>query len=62
LEVKIPVISHAKLDTFIKVRLKDRVAMLRASRRIDEFRKKYGKREKGFDSVSMIRKMRDSRR
>jgi len=55
-------ISHSKLHTFIKTRLKNRIAMLRASRRIDEFRKKHGKREKSFDSVSMLRKMRDSRR
>lgn len=54
--------SNTKLDTFIKTRLKDRAAMLRASRRIDEFRMKYGKPEKGFDSVTVIRKMRDTRR
>ncbi len=51
-----------KLEDFVKTRLKDRHAMLEASRLIDEFRKKYGKTEKGFDSVEIIRKMRDTRR
>lgn len=51
-----------KVEDFIKSQLKDRQAMLRASRLIDEFRKRYGKVQKGFDSVEIIRKMRDTRR
>jgi len=53
--------AQIKLDEFLKMRLKDKEAMLRASKKIDEFREKYGKTEKGFDSVKIIRKMRDSR-
>ncbi len=51
-----------KLEDFVKNRLKDRHAMLEASKRIDEFRKKYGRITRGFDSVEIIRKMRDARR
>jgi hypothetical protein len=54
--------NEIKVEDFVKNRLKDRRAMLRASKLIDEFRKTYGKAEKGFDSVEIIRKMRDSRR
>ncbi len=54
--------GHIKLEEFLKMRLKDREAMLRASKKIDEIREKYGKVEKGFNSVEIIRKMRDSRR
>ena len=53
--------AHIKLEEFLKMKLKDRDAMLRASKKIDEIREKYGKVEKGFDSVEIIRKMRDSR-
>jgi hypothetical protein len=51
-----------KVEDFIKNRLKDRRAMLQASKLIDKFRKTYGKVEKGFDSAEIIRKMRDGRR
>jgi hypothetical protein len=54
--------NEIKVEDFVKSRLKDRRAMLRASKLIDEFRKAYGKVRKGFDSVEIIRKMRDSRR
>lgn len=54
--------NEIKVEDFVKNRLKDRRAMLRASKLIDEFRKKYGKVEEGFNSVEIIRKMRDSRR
>ena len=40
-----------ELEDFVKTRVKDRQAMLRASAAIDVFRKKYGKPDKGFDSV-----------
>lgn len=54
--------GQIKLEEFLKMRLKDREAMLRASKKIDEIREKYGKVEKDFNSVEIIRKMRDSRR
>lgn len=54
--------NEIRLEDFVKNKLKNRRAMLQASKRIDEFRKTYGKVEKGFDSVETIRKMRDARR
>ena len=53
--------GQIKLEEFLKMRLKDRKAMQCASKRIDEFREKYGKADRGFDSVKIIRKMRESR-
>lgn len=54
--------NEIKVGDFVKNKLKNHRAMLQASKRIDEFHKTYGKVEKGFDSVEIIRKMRDSRR
>lgn len=54
--------SVIKIEDFVKNKLKDRPTMLRASKLIDEFRKTYGKVKQGFDSVEIIRKMRDTRR
>jgi hypothetical protein len=46
---------------FVRNRLRDWQVMAKASRDIDEFRKKYGRVEKDFNSVEIIRKMRDCR-
>ena len=53
--------NQISIEDFVKSKLKDRRAMVRASKAIDEFRKTYGKVEKGFNSVEIIRKMRDNR-
>ena len=50
-----------KIEEFVKNKLKDRGEMLAASRLIDNFRKEYGKTEKGFNSTAFIRKIRDTR-
>lgn len=53
--------GQIKLEEFLRMRVRDQKAMQYASKRIDEFREKYGKADKGFDSVKIIRKMRESR-
>jgi len=50
-----------KVEDFVKSELKNRQAMLKASKLIDEFRKRWGKAGKEFNSVKIIRKIRDSR-
>ncbi len=55
-------LNEIKVGDFVKNKLKNHRAMLQASKRIDEFHKTHGKVEKDFDSVEIIRKMRDSRR
>lgn len=55
-------IHGIKIEDFVKSKLRNRRAMLRASNLIDDFRKKHGKVKNGFDAVEVIRKMRDSRR
>ncbi len=54
--------NHIKIEDFVKNRLKDQESMLRASKLIDKFRNTYGKVKKGFNSVEIIRNMRDARR
>jgi len=49
------------LEQFLTSRIRDREMMRKASARLDAFRKKYGKPEAGFDSVKILRKLRDSR-
>ena len=49
------------VEQFIKSRVRDREAMRRASARIDAFRKKHGQPEAGFDSVKILRKLREAR-
>ena len=50
------------LEEFLKMKLTDRESMRRASKAIDDFRKKYGKTDKSFNSVEAIRKMREPHR
>jgi len=47
--------------TLLQTRLKDRDAMATAAKRIDAFRRKYGKPSKGFDTITLLRKLRQSR-
>jgi hypothetical protein len=49
------------VEQFIKSRVRNREAMRKASARIDAFRKKYGQPEAGFDSVKILRHIRESR-
>ncbi len=54
--------SHTiKVEEFVRNKLRNRSEMLTASRLIDNFRNKYGKTEKGFNSTDFIRKIRDTR-
>jgi len=54
--------SKMGLETFLSHRLRDRAAIVRASKTIDAFRRKYGHAEAGFDAVKVIRKLRDAGR
>ena len=54
--------DEIKVEDFVKSELKDRQAMLKASKLIDEFRERWGKPEEGFNSLRIIRKMRDNRK
>ena len=49
------------VEQFIKSRIKDHEAMRRASARIDAFRKKHGQLAAGFDSLKVLRKLREAR-
>ncbi len=49
------------IEQFTKSRVKDREVMRRAARHMDELRQRCGKPERGFDSVSVIRKIRAAR-
>jgi len=55
--------ASAKLtvEQFIKSRVKDQGAMRKASARIDAFRKQYGRPSSGFDSLKILRKLREAR-
>lgn len=49
------------IDELLKSRLRNRQAMRQASSRIDAFRKRYGRPEEGFDSVKILRHLREAR-
>lgn len=53
--------SKLTVEQFIKSRVKDREAIRKASIRIDAFRKRYGRPEEGFDSVKILRHLREAR-
>lgn len=53
--------SKLTVEQFIKSRVKDHEAIRRASARIDAFRKKYGQPDAGFDSVKILRQLREAR-
>ena len=54
--------SKMELETFLSHRLKDRAAIAKAARAIETFRRTHGRTGDGFDSVKVIRKLRDARR
>lgn len=49
-----------KFHLLTEAKVKDKDRILKAVRKQDQIRKKYGKKEKGWDSVSIIRKWRMS--
>jgi hypothetical protein len=53
--------SKLTVEEFIKSRVRDVEAMRRAARHMDALRKRCGKPEKGFDSVAVLRKIREAR-
>ena len=53
--------SKMSLDELIESRVRDRDLMRKAARHMDELRKRCGKPEKGFDSVTILRKIREAR-
>lgn len=53
--------SRLTVEQFIKSRVKDHEAMRKASARIDAFRRKYGQPQAGFDSLTILRKLRAAR-
>jgi hypothetical protein len=48
-------------EQLIKSRIRDRQAMRKASAKIDAFRKRYGQPEAGFESVAILRHLREAR-
>lgn len=53
--------SKMTAEQLMKSRVRNRDAMRKASARIDAFRKRYGQPEAGFDSVRILRKLREGR-
>ena len=49
--------AQLTIEQFIESRVRDREAMRRAARHMDELRKRCGKPEKGFNSVEVLRNM-----
>jgi len=53
--------TYTKFNSVLDSRLKNQEDIKRASRNIDHIREKFGKPEKGFNSLNLLRKLRDSR-
>jgi hypothetical protein len=53
--------SRFTVEELITSRVRDREAMRKAARHMDVLRKRCGKPEKGFDSVAILRKIREAR-
>ena len=53
--------TFTPLETLFEARLHDRQARLEAAQRIDAFRRRYGKPTKGFDTLTILRKLRRTR-
>lgn len=53
--------SKLSVEEFLTSRVRDRDAMRRAAHHMDELRKRFGKPEKGFNSVEVLRKIREAR-
>jgi len=49
------------INEILESRLRDREAMRKASHRMDELRRRCGKAEKDFNSVAVLRKIREAR-
>ena len=49
------------LSELIESRVRDRDLMRKAARHMDELRKRCGKPERGFESVAVLRKIREAR-
>ena len=50
-----------RIENLLKARLKDKIAMNKASMTIDALREKFGRRSEGFDSLHLLRQLRASR-
>lgn len=50
-----------RIENLLKARLKDKIAMNKASMTIDALREKFGSHSKGFDSLRLLRQLRASR-
>ena len=50
-----------RIENLLKARLKDKIAMNKASMGIDALRAKFGRHSKGFDSLRLLRQLRASR-
>ena len=53
--------SKMSVAELLESRVRDREAMRTAARHMDELRKRCGKPEKGFESVTVLRKIREAR-
>ncbi len=53
--------SQMSTMEILEARLRDRDAMRRAARQMDELRKRCGKPEKDFESLTVLRKIRQAR-
>jgi hypothetical protein len=53
--------SKMSATELLESRLRDRDVMRRAARHMDALRKRCGKPEKGFDSLAVLRKIREAR-
>lgn len=50
-----------RIENLLKARLKDKIAMSKASMGIDALRAKFGRPSAGFDSLRLLRQLRASR-
>jgi len=54
-------LSRMSVAEFLESRVRDREMMRKAARHMDELRKRCGKPEKGFESLTVLRKIREAR-
>ena len=50
-----------RIENLLKARLKDKIAMSKASMGIDALRAKFGRPSAGFDSLRLLKQLRASR-
>ncbi|MBI5242613.1 MAG: hypothetical protein HY922_02885 [Elusimicrobia bacterium] len=50
--------ERKRLENLLRARLKDKAAMLRASRAMDALRRRFGKPSEDFDSLALLRHVR----